>query len=50
MDKETIDIMNEIAMKNGCLKKGGEVNYDKVSNMILTDFRKGILGKILLDY
>lgn len=50
VDKETIDIMNEIAMKNGCLKKGGEVNYDKVSNMILTDFRKGILGKILLDY
>lgn len=48
-NSNTIDIMNEIALKTGCIKKGGNISYDKVSNIILNDFRKGVLGKILLD-
>lgn len=48
-DSETIDIMNEIASNNACLKKGGDYNYDKVSNLIITDFRKGLIGKISLE-
>lgn len=48
-DSETIDIMNEIARNTLCLKKGKEYDYAKVSNLILTDFRKGLIGKISLD-
>lgn len=48
-DSPTIDIMNEIAKNTSAIKKGGDYNYDKVSSLILTDFRKGLIGKITLD-
>ena len=44
-----IDVMNEIAEKNKAYKKGGDINYDKVANLIITDFRKGYLGNISLE-
>lgn len=47
---KSIDVMNEIAEKNACYKKGGDINYDKVSNLIINDFRKGLIGKISLEF
>lgn len=48
-DKEPIEIMDHIASVRGCLKRGGVTDYEKVSNIILDDFRSGRLGKISLE-
>ncbi len=47
--KPYLDIMEEIGRKRGCIVKGGEIDYTKVSNIILDEFRKGIIGKITLE-
>ena len=44
-----IDVINEIASINAMRKKDGDIDYNKVSNMILNDFRKGLIGKISLE-
>lgn len=49
-DTASLDVMNEIADKNACYKKGGGINYDKVANIIINDFRKGVIGRISLEY
>ena len=48
-NSETLDIMNEIAKNTTSYKKGGDIDYDKVSNLIINDFRKGLLGNISLE-
>ena len=48
-NSETLDIMNEIAKNTTSYKKGGNIDYDKVSNLIINDFRKGLLGNISLE-
>ncbi|MDR7869925.1 MAG: ribosome biogenesis GTPase YlqF [Tissierellaceae bacterium] len=45
-----LEIMEEIGVKRGCIVRGGEIDYTKVSNIILDEFRKGILGNITLEY
>lgn len=47
---ESINVMDEIAEKNACYKKGGGINYDKVANLIINDFRKGNIGRISLEF
>lgn len=49
-DTASLDVMNEIVDKNACYKKGGGINYDKVANIIINDFRKGVIGRISLEY
>ena len=44
-----LTIMELIGTKRGALMRGGIVDYTKVSNIILDEFRKGILGKITLE-
>lgn len=44
-----IDIMNKIAKNRGCIISGGEVDYSRVANMILDEFRGGKIGKISLE-
>lgn len=48
-NKEALDLMDEIGQKRGCIIKGGDIDYTKVSNIILDEFRKGIIGKISLE-
>lgn len=43
------EILNKIALKRGCIKKGGVIDTDKALKLILTDFRAGKLGKVFLD-
>ena len=47
--EETIEVMDEIGRKRGCLVKGGEIDYTKVANIVLDDFRTGKIGKITLE-
>ena len=43
------EIRNEIAKNTGCLISGGNINEQKVSDIILRDFRSGKLGKITIE-
>ncbi len=47
--KETPVILNDIAKKRGCLKKGNETDYSKTANILLDDFRSGKLGRITIE-
>ena len=48
-DKTPREILDNIAQKRGCIVRGGDIDYDRIEKLILTDFRKGVLGKITLD-
>ena len=43
------ELLNKIALKRGCIKKGGVLDTDKALKLILTEFRAGKLGKVTLD-
>ena len=43
------ELMEEIGRKRGCLVRGGDVDYTKVANIILDDFRTGKIGLITLE-
>ncbi|HEY4543922.1 MAG TPA: ribosome biogenesis GTPase YlqF [Tissierellaceae bacterium] len=44
-----IENMEEIGRKRGCIISGGEIDYTRVSNIVLDEFRKGIIGNITLE-
>lgn len=48
-EDETIKLMNLIAQKRGAIISGGEIDYEKVSSIILNDFRSGKIAKITLE-
>ena len=48
-DMSGVEIMDEIGSKRGALMRGGYIDYEKVSGIILDEFRKGILGRITLE-
>ena len=43
------EIIKNIAVSRGCLKKGGETDYDKAVAILLDDFRSGRLGRISIE-
>lgn len=45
----TIEMLDHISKNKHYLLKGGEPDYDRTCMAILEDFRKGKLGKIILD-
>lgn len=49
-NSEPIDIMEKIAVKRGCLLKKEEIDYTRVSHLILDEFRSGLIGRITLEY
>lgn len=42
-------IFEEIGRYRGALESGGHINFDKVADIVLQDFRSGKLGKISLE-
>lgn len=42
-------LMDAIVKARGCLKPGGEPDYDKAENILINDFRSGRLGRITLE-
>lgn len=46
---EPLAVMEKIAAKRGCLKRGAIVDYEKVAGIILDDFRNGRIGRITLE-
>lgn len=47
---QSLDIMIQIGKNRGCIIKGGEIDYTKTSRIILDEFRKGVIGKISLEF
>lgn len=47
--KEPLEIMEDIGRSRGCLLRGGLIDYEKVSSIIMNEFRSGKLGKITLE-
>lgn len=41
---DLIEALDHIGKIRGCLQKGGEFNYDQIYNIVVNDFRKGLLG------
>lgn len=48
-DDETLELMNMIARKRGAIISGGEIDYEKVSAIIINDFRTGKIGRVTLE-
>ena len=49
LPENTEDLLEIIGKKRGCLASGGVLDLHKVYNVILQEFRKGLLGKITLE-
>lgn len=49
-DDSPLKVMEDVGARRGCIIRGGEIDYTKVSNIILDEFRKGIMGNITLEY
>ena len=48
-EEDYSDVYELIGRKRGCIVKGNEVDYNKVSNIIIKDLREGYLGKVTFD-
>ncbi len=44
-----LEIFNAICTRRGFLMRGGEFDYERCATAIIDDFRKGRIGKIVLD-
>ena len=49
IDEDYIEAYETIGRRRGALSKGGIVDYDKVSTIIINDFKNGLFGNITLD-
>lgn len=49
LTEDFIDEFEQIGKMRGCLIKGGEVDYDKVANVILNDIKEGYIKNITFD-
>jgi ribosome biogenesis GTPase A len=48
-EEDVINLLKAIGFKRGMLKQMGEVDIEQVTNMILKEFRDGVLGKVSLE-
>ena len=46
---KVVAIMEDIAKKRGAILSGGRIDYEKVSGIILDEFRSGKIGKITIE-
>lgn len=49
LPENTLEIFETIALSRGFKLKGNIVDYDRTAKMIIDEFRKGKLGKIMLE-
>lgn len=49
LSDETIEIFENIAIARGFKLKGNQPDYERTAKMIIDEFRKGKLGKIMLE-
>lgn len=49
IEEDFIDTLEFVGKKRGCLIKGGEIDYDKVINIIINEVKNGIIKNITFD-
>lgn len=49
VDEDIINTLDVIGRKRGCLIKGGEIDYDKVIQVIMSDIKDGLIKNITFD-
>jgi len=49
LDEDYIEAYETIGKKRGALSKGGSIDYDRVSNIIIRDLNNGYFGNVTLD-
>jgi len=49
IDDDIVNTLDYIGKKRGCLIKGGEIDYEKVYNLILNDIKNGSIKGITFD-
>ncbi len=49
LDLPTLELFNAICVRRGFLMRGGDYDYERCAVAIIDDFRKGRIGKIVLD-
>ena len=49
-EEKPVEIIKNIASRRGCIVKGGELDLEKASSILLDDFRNGRLGKITIEF
>lgn len=47
--EDIVPTLDLIGKKRGCLIKGGEIDYDKVINIIINDLKNGIIKNVTFD-
>lgn len=48
-NKTPLEVMEEIGVNRGCKIRGGDIDYTKVSTILLDEFRNGKIGNITLE-
>lgn len=49
VDEDIINTLDVIGKRRGCLIKGGEIDYDKVIQVIMSDIKDGLIMNITFD-
>ena len=49
LSADPLETINSIAKKRGAVISGGEIDYNRISNVIVDEFRGGKIGKICLE-
>lgn len=49
VDAKPVEVLEQIAELRGCIKKGGDIDYTKTANLLLDEFRSGMIGRITLE-
>lgn len=44
-----VEFLEELGARRGCLRRGGGVDLEKVSTIVVNEFRAGVLGRITLE-
>ncbi len=49
VDLPTLELFERICVRRGFLRRGGDFDYERCATAVIDDFRKGRIGKIILD-
>ena len=44
------ETINMVGNKRGALRSGGEIDLEKVTSIILNEFRNGLIGRFTLEW
>ncbi|MGN0484546.1 MAG: ribosome biogenesis GTPase YlqF [Lachnospiraceae bacterium] len=49
-ENKPVVVLEQIAQNRKCIQKGNEIDYAKAANILLDEFRSGMLGRITLEF